>query len=350
MTDSKDEINVVELLREKKEETDLKLCLKSTLGGFTKKSVIAYLTLLREQQQAAAATFEQNLQAVFSEKAKLKTENEGLKEKLLKMESEYKNISQSMLIHDLEKPGYQPEDIDNFKGSIAALENEVRRINHINHELEDRNEQLTEAMAALEESLAKSRQETEAQKGLLALEKNESKKERDEIIQLLTTVEEQRDEIKCLRELLSENKIAQITTAISELKAQVNADADRMANYREDLLAKEQMITSLAEENQSLKQKASALGDLLEKSSMQNDKLSLANQALSDKLNEEYRKAIAMINEKSDIVMEKLLALKKLDEANSKIIMLELELERDAMRNEKKQINQKNHEIIEASV
>jgi len=341
MAKTTDEINVVELLREKTEETDLKLSLKSTLGGFTKKSVVKYLTLLREQQQAAAEIFDQNMQSLFAEKANLKAENEALKERLLKQDSEYKNLSEAILVHDLENESYEQQEIVNFKGTIAAMENEIRKISEANTELTKSNEQLIESVKALETELALSRQETEAQKGQVALEKNESKKERDKILQLLEEVEEQRDEIKCLRELMSENKITQITNSISELKAQLNTSAEIIANYSVTILSKEQSIETLTAENESLKQNVSHLSKMLENTNIQNDKLLLANKSLSDQLKEEYKNAIAMINAKSDIIMDKLMAMKKLDEANSKIVMLEMQLERDCMSDEKKEILEK---------
>ena len=54
----------------------------------------------------------------------------------------------------------------------------------------------------------------------------------------------------------------------------------------------------------------------------------LANENLTNLLEEEYKKSITLINEKSDITIEKLIAQKKLSDALSKISLLELQIEK----------------------
>ena len=49
--------NLVEMLREKTEEADLNSILKSTLGGYSRKSVQEYITILRQQQSDMKLSF-----------------------------------------------------------------------------------------------------------------------------------------------------------------------------------------------------------------------------------------------------------------------------------------------------
>jgi hypothetical protein len=73
------DINIVEALRTKTEETDMNQYLKSTLGGYTKGSVLEYLNILRKRHQAMADTFSQNQQALFEEKKSILKDNDALK-------------------------------------------------------------------------------------------------------------------------------------------------------------------------------------------------------------------------------------------------------------------------------
>jgi phosphohistidine swiveling domain-containing protein len=64
----------------------------------------------------------------------------------------------------------------------------------------------------------------------------------------------------------------------------------------------------------------------LQEYKIQNDKLLIANEALDYQLQEEYKKTIALINEKSGITIDRLIAQKNLSVAEAKIAALEVEL------------------------
>ena len=49
--------NLVKSLREKTEEADLDTILKTTLGGYTRKSVREYISILRRQQYDSSSPF-----------------------------------------------------------------------------------------------------------------------------------------------------------------------------------------------------------------------------------------------------------------------------------------------------
>ena len=338
MPDLTNDFNVVELLREKTGETDLKQCLKSTLGGFSKRSVMNYLTLLRAQQQATAETFDQNIKSLLAEKEKLKSENEELRAKHLKLDTEYKNLSESILQHDFENGGYKPQDIANFKGTIEALENEAGKLNKKIAELAGANEELKETIRGSEAEQKQSWREAEAQKALYLTEKNESKKLRDKILELLAVIEVQQSEIKRIKNDVSEKRIMELTANVNELMAEINAQTEIIESCNENIFSKEQEITILTEQNESLRRNISSISSALENTTEQNEKLLFINKSLSDSLKEEYRKAIETINVKSDVVIDKLNVMRKLDEANSKIAALELRLDKYTVSEEKKKI------------
>ena len=327
MSDSKENFKVIELLREKTEEIDLKQYLKSTLGGYTKKSVLGYLTILKKQQQDTAETFHQNLQALFAEKENLKKNNQILQERLTKTENEYKSLHESLLVLDLENKAYSVQDVIDLKKNISAQESELNRIKDVNCDLNQKISQLNESIKDLSRELEQSRQETQTQKDLLVSEKLEMKKQCEKIIELTNTLGANRDEIKYLKSAVSEANIAEMQNNIASLMAQIATQAEMIKNYHAENTLKEQTIQTLTGENESIKKNIGGLSKTLESLNERNDKLLFANGALKNMLEEEYKKEIALISEKSDTVIEKLAANKKFDEANAKISILEMQIE-----------------------
>ena len=49
-----EEIDFVQMLRSKTEESDLKQVLRSSIGGYTKQSVMDYLAIMRKNQQSVS--------------------------------------------------------------------------------------------------------------------------------------------------------------------------------------------------------------------------------------------------------------------------------------------------------
>ena len=63
--------NLVKTLREKTEEADLDTILKTTLGGYTRKSVREYVSMLRRQQYDLQQSFSEELQLSQTERERL---------------------------------------------------------------------------------------------------------------------------------------------------------------------------------------------------------------------------------------------------------------------------------------
>ena len=66
--------NLVKSLREKTEETDLDTILKGSLGGYTRKSVREYLSMLRRQQHDLQQSFAEELQLAQTDRERLSLE------------------------------------------------------------------------------------------------------------------------------------------------------------------------------------------------------------------------------------------------------------------------------------
>lgn len=323
-----DNIGMIQQLRNKTEEVDLSRILKSTFGGYTRKSVMEYLSALKKQQQATADTFYQNIQALFSEKEELNKTNNLLQARLKKTEAEYQKLSDALLINKMETGQYALPDILALKDNIAALEEEQKRLKNIIAGLERKTEQQKNTNQDLALELEQAKSEINAQKEMIMTQKLEAKKQYDTITELTSQLEAEQDQNRYLMNLTSEGELAQLKSKVNELSDQLIFQSEIIAKQNEEDENKQRTIDNLLIEIDSLEQSIGSLTKSLEDLKIQNESLSSANKTFIAQLEEEYKKELALIREKSNINAEKLTALKKLSEANYKISTLELELQK----------------------
>lgn len=321
-----DNKNIVDMIRDKTEEFDLNSILKSTFGGYTKQSVHEYLTLLRKQQQTSQETFSRNLQTLFEEKETIKKSNEALLARYNKLSAEYDNLAESLKNIKVEDSEYSAQTVLTLKNNVLSLEEEVKKYNRERkaqeNEIERRNNEISNLQTKLEHSM----QETEAQKAMLKAERSETKKQRDTVADLSRLLEEEKNEVKYLRSTMTDGKYADLNSKIGELSSQLAAMTEIIKKQNHENELKEKTIETLNDEIAMLKQKLSTMNNSLQASNKQNDKLLVANEALKYKLQEEYKKSIDLINENSNISIERLIAQKNLSTAEAKIISLEMQL------------------------
>lgn len=319
------ETNLVGMLREKTEEADLKQYLKSTMGGYTKKSVTEYIAVMRKKQQATTETFNQNVQTLLEEKETLKKENESLLYKITQIESDFQILSETMKIHDLENSEFSLSDIISLKSSISAHEAENKKQLSENKDLKKKIDRLKEVIADKDTDLEKSSQETKIQKELLAAEKIETKKQRELVSQLSGTVEDLRDEIRYLKEMVAEGKVTKLSNQINELMVSISLQEELLSHKSQEIETKETMILTLTEENSSIKESMEHLAKSLDSLMMQNEKLVSSTHVLSRSLENEQKKSTILLNEKSEETVEKLILNRKLTEVNQKLSMMEMD-------------------------
>jgi len=115
---------------------------------------------------------------------------------------------------------------------------------------------------------------------------------------------------------------------VNELTEQLALQTDLVASENTERTIREETIRSLSAQIEALKADSATFKATIENLSLQNEKLLLANSTMSTRMEEECRRTTALINEKSDVSIEKLTAMRKLSEAETKIAMLEMELNR----------------------
>lgn len=326
MPEINSESNIVEALRTKTEETDMNHYLKKTLGGYTKSSVLEYLGILRKQQQSMSDTFSRNQQILFEEKESLKKDNEALKLRLMQIEAENKNFSESRRCSALGEKEVPPSDIITLKNHAFALEEELNKSKINRSQLENEISRLRNILKECSVKLEEAQQEKLGIKEMLKTGMLESKKLRHIVAQLLGKVEEKETEIKYLNSLIYEGKIEELTARINELTTQLAAETNVIEKYNNEIALKAQNIEALTHDNEALTHNLAILAKTLEELSDQNEKLVHANRAISEELENEYKKSIVLIKEKSSVAVDRLTAIKKLNESTSKIALLELKL------------------------
>lgn len=324
------EKNIVEALRSKTEELDIKQYLKSTMGGYTKNSVLEYVNMLRRQQQSMAETFSYNQQTLFDEKENLKKANEVLKNHVAQVEAEYQELSKSLRINELENEDFSVSDVIALKSKISALEEDLNKGEIEKSHLEMQLEQQKSISEDTSFKLKQSEQEKLSIKEILKGEMSKSKELNLVISRLSGKIQEKDDEVVFLNSLVSEGQLAKLTEKVTELTEQLSSQAEVLVAYNHEGGLKSRMLEALNQENDALKKRNGDLSKNIDELKYQNCKYLAANSALTEQLENEYKKTIALIKEKSSVIMDKLTATGKLDEANSKIVMLELRLKKQS--------------------
>lgn len=115
---------------------------------------------------------------------------------------------------------------------------------------------------------------------------------------------------------------------VNELTEQLSLQTDLVASENTERTIREETIRSLSAQIEALKADSATFKATIENLSLQNEKLLLANSTMCTRMEDECRRTTALINEKSDVSIEKLTAMRKLSEAETKIAMLEMELSR----------------------
>jgi chromosome segregation ATPase len=326
MNNINDEKNIIEMIRDKSEEADLNKILKSSFGGYTKQSVQEYLSIIRKQQQATKETFQKNLQTLFEEKESLRKINESLIARNNKLSAEYDNLSESLKNIKLEESQYSAKDIMNLKSNIVTLEEEAKVLQGEKLSLEKKIKQLSQTIEDLTANLQRSKDETAAQKEMLKVERQETKKQRDIVADLSRQLEEEKLEVKYLKSTMTEGKFAELNSKINELHEQLINQTDIIEKLNSSNKLKDKTIDILNDEIAGLKQRMSSLIQSLQISNLNNDKLLVANDLLKSQLEEEYKKSINLINEKANIAVEKIAVQNNLNALESKLTSMELKL------------------------
>ena len=140
--------NLVKSLREKTEEIDLDTILKTTLGGYTRKSVREYISILRRQQYDMQQSFSEELQLFQTERERLAWELEESKNQSAAAQEALEQAKPLM-----EKAAGLEKDMDEavarIQSDAALLEQQTEELQRVKGELDTLQARLEEREAQL---------------------------------------------------------------------------------------------------------------------------------------------------------------------------------------------------------
>ena len=149
--------NLVKSLREKTEEADLDTILKGSLGGYTRKSVREYLSMLRRQQHDLQQSFAEELQLAQTDRERLSLELEEAQARMAAAENALANAKPLM-----DKAAALEKDLDE---AILRIQSDATLLDQRQQALQDALQDcdiLRAQLAQREAELAALRQEMES--------------------------------------------------------------------------------------------------------------------------------------------------------------------------------------------
>ena len=328
MADNNFEKDMIGRLREKTEEADLEQYLQKTYRGYTKRSVLDYLAILHKRQQDTERTFNQNLQTLLDEKDTLTKNNDELRGLLTKAEADYRNLTVKLQNIEINDDELSPDDFIALQNSISAKDAEIKELNYAIEKKDTELARLKEGSAGQKSQLEQARQETKLHIDMLLKEKDESAKQSETISGLSRQIEDLQSENAYLKGIVSEGNVAELNETINKLTASMNISQELVDSLRAELDSRDKQIALLSKQNAVNGQSIEKLTKTLSEINQQNEKIRTSNQSLGSELQSQYDKLLKQLQEKSDLLVEKAILQRKLDDANARIAVLELDLER----------------------
>ena len=135
--------NLVKMLREKTEEADLDTILKTTFGGYSRKSVQEYISMMRQQQYDLQQSFAEELQMSQTERERLARELAEARERAATAEETLEQAKPLM-----EKAAGLEKDMDE---AVDRIREDETRLEQLRQELESVRCERDELRARLEE-------------------------------------------------------------------------------------------------------------------------------------------------------------------------------------------------------
>lgn len=294
------------------EDENIDKLLKSSVGGFTKKSVIEYIEALKRQYCNAGSNLNENLQA-------LAEENEKLKEKLNKLENDNKVLADKVVLGAVETYDSKTGDIASYKAMIKALQQDVKELENKLFKSTVENNSLVERSDEKEKELLQKEHELQLLQEIIAAEKKETESKEEESSDLSSTVSKLNEELLYYKEIVSTGKVSELNTRIDELTAMVEAQNSIVEKRSQEIQTKDITLETLTAQNEVLNKTVTTLTQNIDSIMVQNEKLSALNKVITQKLEEAQKDTVEEIAEKTDIYIEKLILARKLDEAQLKL-------------------------------
>lgn len=305
--------NIVGILREKSDEADLDRVLKTSMGGYTKKSVQDYLAQVKRQQQITTESFNRDMQALLDEKEKLQEENAGLKNRIVKAVADYTALKDSVSSMKVDGADATLEDLLQLKSQIRVLEKEKDEANARVAQGEKLLEQNQMQMGEKDSVIEQAKQESAMYQGMLVTNQGERDQLKKTVTAQATQIEQLQGEIRFLKEIVSDGNVAELNNRIAQLLGDVerlNGELRIRGEEQQHFMKKVEALTEQEEMNRKVNEQLRAS---LEQTLAQNEKMEAVNSALSQQLEQCMHESITMLREQSDLRVKNAILSRKLD-------------------------------------
>lgn len=299
-------------IEETPEEEHIDKLLKSSVGGYTKKSVMEYIEALKRQYCNTGKNLNENLQTIVDE-------NEKLKEKITKLENDNKVLTDKVVLEAVETYDSKTGDIASYKAMIKALQQDVKELENKLFKSTIENNSLVERAEEKEKELLQKEHELQLLQEIIAEEKKETESKEEKSSDLSATIGKLNDELLYYKEIVSTGKVSELNIRIDELTAMVEAQNAIVEKRSQEIQTKDITIETLTTQNDVLNKTITTLTQNIDNIMVQNEKLSALNKVITEKLEEAQKATVDEIASKTDIYIEKLILARKLDEAQLKL-------------------------------
>ncbi|MGN0267463.1 MAG: hypothetical protein ACI4D7_07290 [Lachnospiraceae bacterium] len=312
------EKEVIDFLRDRAEE-NLDDVLKSSMGGYTKKSVQDYVSQLRRQQQTAGRRFNEDMKNVLAEKEALKEELTRMKARLSSKEAQYLALSESLQEYRQAEEENSVENLVDLKRQLAKQEDTISTLSAEKQLLIQKQSQAEQNVKELKKELEQKAQEHSLTKELFHEEKKKNKQTIQQMQEVSSRLTIAQDEIAFLKGQLTEGEVAKLKANVGKLQNELKVQQELLEQRKKELNMREQQIQSDAKQldmkdNQvkRLREKNEKLQQIVDQMTEENQQLEAYQQELTEKLQEEFQKNLDMLHAKSKLQLENLKMSQKL--------------------------------------
>ena len=309
------EDEVVDLLRDRTSE-DLNQILKSSMGGYTKKSVQDYIAQIRKQQQNTARRFNEDIQNLLSEKEALQKTLDHTRAQLTQREAQYQSLSETMLEYKMHDGELSLDDFKQLRQQVEVLQNELYQREHDAALAKQEQEHLQNKIADLNGVLEQTVQEKRLAYELLHEEKLKVTDALQQVKDLSAKLVLAQNEIAFLQQITSEGALASLKEQVAQLQVKDETQTELMEQKKLQLQAREQQILSAEQQIQMLTEKNEQLQDALNLVTEQNQKQADYQKILAEKLQQSFEENLQLLNSKADLQYQIVTLTRRLDVAS----------------------------------
>ena len=242
------ENGVVDFLRDRAEE-NLDDVLKSSMGGYTKKSVQDYVIQLRKRQQMASKLFNESMKSVLAEKEELKEELERMKAKRGQREAQYLTLTESFQEYKQADESANVENIMEMKRLLAQQEDEISALKTEKQLLEQKQAQSEHYIEEMKSEIDQNMQEHRLTMDLLHEEKKKGMNALKQVQELFSQLTITQEELDFLKEQTSEGAISKLKENVSDLQNELKTQQQILEQRREELQEKDRQIQAYIGQN-----------------------------------------------------------------------------------------------------